>query len=117
MSYLDEISPPYVGEDRLALAVDDNQVGIEALKSILVNVDYSACAPEGAMCPLVLEVHGPSERVVYREYLREPPTSIVFTPHEGGAHRVLLRELAHNHWWGRLELDVEGERLTAEAAA
>jgi hypothetical protein len=109
---LDELSPPYLREERIDLTLDESIVTPAAFSSVLVNVDYARTLPEGVMLPLIMEVQGPSaQSYIRREFMRQAPDTLIFTPSEGGPHLVVLREVAHNRWWGRLHLSVEGERL------
>lgn len=106
---IDEISPGYIGEDKLQLSLDPTQVHIRTLQSVLVNVDYSQTMPEGVVLPLIFESQGPSPFSYTRKVFYRQPTSFVWVPQEGGRHMLLLREAAHNRWHGKLKLRVEGE--------
>lgn len=109
---IDELSPDYIGAERITLTLDAAQARVAALESVLVQVDYAKALPEGVVLPLLLEVQGPSPGSYQRRaFTRVAPKALVFTPREGGPHLVLLRELAHNRWVGKLRLDVEGETL------
>lgn len=112
--FLDELSPRYVGEDRISLTLDSTDTP-QAGRALLLNVDYSATMPEGVVLPLILTIVPPSEdqEPEVRVFRRRAPTSIPITPREGGVHLVSLREAAHNRWWGRLRVTVSGE-LTDE---
>lgn len=112
MASLDEISPRYIGEDRIDLSLDPSITVPGAFAPLLVNVSYARCEPNGVMLPLIFEAQGPSaESYIRRVFSRAAPASLIFTPREGGPHLVVLREAAHNRWWGRLRLSVEGETL------
>lgn len=111
---LEEISPRYVREKRLDLSLDTSIPVARAGSPLLVNVSYARTLPEGVMLPLVLEVQGPSAQSYQRrEFTRTVPSAIVFTAREGGPHLVVLREVAHNRWWGALKLDLQGELIEA----
>lgn len=111
-SFLDEISPREVGEDRLRLQLTSPNQLLRAFEPILINVDYSRALPEGVVLPLELTVTAPSEvnsvRVVYPRFI---PQQVAFTPREGGSHLVRVAELYHNQWWGKLVLEIAGDRL------
>ena len=108
---LDEICPPYVGEARLVLQLQSTGT-VRAFEHASILVDYSATAPEGVVLPLELLIQGPSpQSYARRVFLRSRPTALIFTPREGGAHLLTLREFAHNRWWGRLVVDVQGQLL------
>lgn len=110
--FLDELSPSYLGERRIDLTVDPSVTLLGANRSILVNVDYSRTLPEDVLLPLILIVQGPSAASYRRREIRRAKIdSFAFRPIEGGPHLVLLREAAHNRWYGRLRLTVEGEQL------
>jgi hypothetical protein len=113
MSFLEEICPSYVGEDRLRLTLADPDDLLIAFRPVLVSVDYDRALPEGVMLPLELTITAPSEvnnvRVVYARYA--PPGQLAFTPREGGSHLVRLAELFHNRWWGSLVLEISGDRI------
>lgn len=108
---LDEICPSYIGEDRLVLQLQ--VIGaVRAFEQTAISVDYSATAPEGVVLPLELIIQGPSpQSYVRRVFTRSRPNTLIFTPREGGSHLVTLREFAHNKWWGRLVVSVEGQSL------
>lgn len=109
---IEELAPRYVREDRIDLELDPSVTNVRAFGSILVNVSYARCLPQGVALPLIFEVQGPSPSSHQtRVFYRSAPAGLVFTPSEGGPHLVVLREAAHNRWWGRLHLSVEGERL------
>jgi len=112
---IDELSPRYIGEDRIVLTVDLAQPALSANQSIQLNVDYSQCLPEDVVLPLIFEVQAHSS-VSYKERVfgRQKPSSVIFTPIEGGIHFCCLREAAHNRWWGKLKLQVDGELLEPE---
>lgn len=109
---MDELSPRYIREKRLDISLDQSLVKAKAFSALVLNVSYARTLPEGIMLPLIFEVQGPSPQSYQRrEYLRTAPSSIIWTPREGGPHLVTLREAAHNRWWGSLSLDVEGELI------
>jgi hypothetical protein len=111
LANLDEISPRYLGEDRitLALAVDQEPM---AGRPVSVTVDYAKAAPAGVELPLELVIQGSAPESYQRRVFRHlAPAALTFRPREGGPHAVILRELGHNRWWGRVRIDVAGERL------
>ncbi|MHB9005065.1 MAG: hypothetical protein ACYC6C_13595 [Coriobacteriia bacterium] len=113
-AFLDELSPRYIREQRIGLTLDASVTAPAAFQSILVNVSYARTLPEHVVLPLILEVFGPSAQSYQRkEFGRSAPASFVFRPCEGGVHKVILREAAHNRWWGSLRVEVAGELLEA----
>lgn len=111
-SFLDEISPRYVGEDRLRLQLTTPNQLLRAFEPILITVDYSRALPEGITLPLEFTVTAPSEANSLRQvFSRFTPQQVAFTPREGGSHLVRLSELYHNQWWGKVVLEIAGDRL------
>jgi len=111
VSLLDELSPRYIGEDRLRLTLADPNQVLAAFKPVVVAVDYSATLPEGIVLPLECEVYTPTGALAMRKvYRRFKPSELAFTPREGGAFLVRLAEQYHNQWWGKLTLEIAGDR-------
>lgn len=109
---LEELSPSYMREKRIDVTVAASTPIPRAFQAILLEVSYTRTMPDGVMLPLVLEVQGPSAASYQRrEFASTLPSAIVVVPREGGRHLIVLREAAHNRWWGSVELDVEGELL------
>jgi hypothetical protein len=109
---IDEISPETMGEDRILLSLDRTSLTPRAFQAVLINVDYSACAPEGVVLPLELLIQTPSISNIRRHIIRKiAPRTLSFIPKEGGLHGVLLRELGHNRWLGKLRVTVAGDPL------
>jgi hypothetical protein len=114
-SLLDEISPRYYGEDRLTLTLADPDQALRAFVPIVVSVDVSRALPEGLVLPLEFTVTGPDNvRIARTLYRRFVPIELAFVPIGGGSHLVRLVELYHNLYWGKLVLDIAGDRLRAE---
>lgn len=115
MSFVDDICPRTVGEDRLRLTLSDPDQRLAPFVPVLVSIDYDRALPEGVVLPLELSVTGPSgdvlQRIVYRRFA---PSEVTFTPREGGSHLVKLAEQWHNLWWGRLALVVSGDRIRTQ---
>lgn len=112
MANLEELSPSYVGEDRIALTLADPQVPILANVPFQVNVDVSATLPEGLVLPIELVVSGPSTGQYKRRlFTKSVPNSLLITPTVRGSHFILIRELFHNRWQGRLTVEVRGDDL------
>lgn len=111
------LNPRYMAEDRIVLALGEDQDAPAALRPVFVTVDYARTLPSGVVLPLILEVQGPSAQSYQRRvFWRALPADVVFVPTEGGRHLVLLREAAHNRWFGTLRVSVEGEKLDQRGA-
>lgn len=112
-AFLDEISPRYYGEDRLRLTLTDPNQQLAAFVPVLITVDYSRALPEGIVLPLEFAVSAPSAvNSTRKAYRRFAPNELAFTPREGGSYLVRLGELWHNMYWGRLVLEIAGDRLS-----
>lgn len=109
MSRIDDISPGYVGEDKIALSID-RRSKVLAGKPIMLLIDYSN-AEDGVVPPLEVVVQPAFgdgdgyQRTVYQR----APTRHVFTPKHAGEYLLHVRELKHNKWQGRLLIGVSGE--------
>lgn len=109
---IDQISPPYVGEDRLTLKLANPNQKPLARQPIQVDVDFSATNPEGVVLPMELVLQGPNPPDHKRRvFTRDVPTSFVLVPEVKGPHFILFHELGHNRWQGRLQIEVDGEEL------
>lgn len=109
---IDEISPAYIGEDKLTLKLANPDAKPTTWQPFQVDVDYSAADPEGVILPMELVLQGPNPPDHKRRlFTRERPSSFVLVPEAKGPHFILFRELGHNRWQGRLLIEVEGEDL------
>lgn len=108
-----KFAPDEMEQSLLRLTLADPDQKLAAHQPITIDVDYSATEPAGVQLPLVLTVvSGSSPQSFVRQLFRlVRPSSITFTPKEGGTHLVRLGELHHNRWQGKLRLTVEGDRL------
>lgn len=110
-SILDELAPMYVGSEALKLSLTDPLAPLRAFAVVDMQVDYSGAGDEGVVLPLEMLVTGPSPTSFQRQvFRRSAPSTITFTPSEGGAFLVLLREVGHNKLRGKLTMTISGER-------
>jgi len=79
--------------------------------TVAVRTSPKSVVDAGLVPPFELVLAGPSGQHTTRE-LAEVPIAVAVTPLEAGRHRVTVREIAHNRWWGGLDFTVEGERGT-----
>lgn len=121
MSVQEEINPAYGEEARIVLTLDDINAPVFPRRPCRVNVDTSRCIapgpngtsiPVGLMLPIEIIITGPRGepdfvRIVDRRTVR---TSLTWTPRGPGRHTIVLREAAHNRWFGSLNVDVVGDR-------
>jgi len=112
MSTVDDLVPSYTGEGRIVLSLSRETPNPRAFHIVDVLVDYSRTLPEYVVRPLELIIRAPTDvNFRRRYYTRQVPSIITFQPQEGGTHLVLLRECAHNHWHGKIRIEVDGSRL------
>lgn len=110
MPSLDELCPPYVGDQRISLELAPWAGAPRAFAPVVVAVDYAKTLPGGLVLPLVFTFASPSSATYVRRIVRRiAPSALSFTPREGGRHLVRLGELAHNRWWGSLLVVVAGD--------
>ena len=111
---LDILSPLYIDEDKFTLELDSVSVAI-ALQPMTLNINYDEADPEGAMLPIEVIVQPPTEdgtgyiQKIFRNFI---PSSFTFTPINAGDHLVLVKELGHNRWQGRLLITIEGDEAS-----
>jgi len=109
---LDELAPMTVGATALTLSLADAVTTPLAFRAVDISVDYTGAGSDGVALPLEMIVTGPSAQSFYRHvFRRSVPSTITFTPREGGEFHVLLREVGHNRLRGKLRVAVAGDRV------
>lgn len=112
MSLIDDLSPTFVGEEALELALSAETPNPAAFGAVTLDVDYSGAGEAGTALPLELIVAAPTRAgYVHRYFRHQRPPSLTFFPVEGGEHLVLLREVGHNRYHGKLLVDVAGDEI------
>jgi hypothetical protein len=115
---IDEISPAYVGAQsiKLTFATTDAPRAFNAVDiNLAIQPGATKAVEVGLSLPLELTITSPSNTNFKRHiYRRTVPSTITFTPREGGAHLVRISEVGHNRWWGSLIVSVAGERVNPE---
>lgn len=107
---VDELCPMYVGAEVIALSLADALATPTARSYVEIAVDYSDAEPSGVNLPLELLIVGPSEQCFERRMFRRAlPGQFSFLPPEAGKYQLLLREVGHNRWLGKLYVDVQGD--------
>lgn len=110
---LAELAPDYVREAKIVLALArplDRRLPYRVVE-ITASLASDAVA-SGLVLPIDFTVTTPSKKFrTVHTFRRVVPTSIFFTPLEGGPHLVRLTEQGHNRWYGALVVDVEGDPL------
>lgn len=113
MSVVDEVSPEYCGQAFISLSLAPSQTPRQ-FEIVRLDVDYSACLPAGIVLPLEFTVSSESGAALFQRKLfrRLAPRQLSFVPREGGPHLIRLAEAHHNRWFGSLQIDVLGERVS-----
>ncbi len=117
MSRLDEISPLFIGEDRIKLSIDP-ALTILSDRAVTVDLDYTDAGGIGAVVPPIIltaqPAFGDGTGYVEKIFRGNPPTTFTFRPRGAGEWLIVAKESAHNLWQGRLIIQVEGEEFDAE---
>lgn len=123
MASLDEFAPTYVREQLLVIALANSLIPAKVNTAVDLTVEATgdaAADKAGLVVPIEMIVTSPSSAArgqpFYRHvFRRKAPTQISFVPREGGDHLVVLREVAHNKWWGSIQISVVGSSLQSES--
>lgn len=117
MSFIDDFSPSYVGNNVIKLSLSLKTLSPAANKLVVIEVDYSgADAYGGIVLPLQLVVQAPTVAGFYRKiFSGNQPTELFYFPISGGKHLATLSELGHNQVFGALPFDVSGDQLVIPA--
>lgn len=114
---VDFIAPDYVEEEMFSIRMPDLE-SPKANQVFLVEFDYSKAGEYGVVLPLELIVQpcfGPGgvgsgyRRVVFR---RVVPDRYMLKLPSAGLYLIVLREMFHNQWFGRLEVEAVGDLVT-----
>jgi hypothetical protein len=108
----DEICPGYIGTELITISLALPDIEPRSFQYVLLNVDYSATDEIGGIVlPLELMVTAPTisnfRRTIF-DLVATPQLS--FQPQEAGEHLIVLREVAHNRVYGKLLIQVAGEK-------
>lgn len=116
-SVLDQLNPPYGEEPRIILTLADPLAPIFPRRPCRIQITtvengIDRCAPYGLQLPIEILITGPRgesdfKRIVDRRIVRK---SLTWTPKGAGRHTVVMREAAHNRWFGSLDVVVLGDR-------
>ena len=117
MSVQDELNPPYAEDARIILSLDDPLSPVFPRRPCRINATtvvngVDRCAPYGLVLPIEVIITGPRGesdfvRIVDRRTVRK---SLTWTPRGPGRHTIVMREAAHNRWYGSINVDVVGDR-------
>jgi hypothetical protein len=112
---IDTISPVGMGGDKIVLSLSTQTDPPYAFQTAIVDVDYSAADPDGIVPPLELIIQptfgpgGSTGGYIRTLYSDTRPLSVTWKPQGAGQYLIVLRELFHNQWQGRLLVDVDGD--------
>lgn len=112
---LDRISPTYIGEDKITLAVDQTSLPLSTATAITITFDYTQTGTTGVVLPLVLQVQpmfGDGTGYIRKVFNRTVPNRYTFRLTSAGQWLVVLKEYSHNQWQGRLIINVGGEQFS-----
>ncbi len=114
MPTIDTLSPSNVGEDRVVLTLNAAIATPRSLQSVIIDIDYSAAAPEGITPPIEILFKSALDPESFGRsiFLTRLPEAFSFSPGSSGNYLILLRELGHNRWQGRLEIEVIGDEFS-----
>ncbi len=111
----EDISPDYLGEELISVELAEPDLKPSTGQVVQLSVGYSKTGEAGIVLPIEIIVQSPvAEGFESHVFRRSAPTSFVFTPIAAGPHLVLVRELFHNYWFGRLVFDVAGDELESD---
>lgn len=110
---IDDLSPRTIGEDKITLTLSDTTPNPIAFGAVQIDIDTTRADAEGGLIlPLELFIQAPTDAGFRTDVFRRTlPESFVFFPISAGQHLVLIREVGHNRWHGKLVIIVEGEDL------
>ena len=110
---IDLVSPINVGIDKFVLSIDEASLPLYSYKLVTINIDYSAAEPEGIKLPIIIVVQpafGDGTGYIRRVFSRAAPSSFSFYASVGaGNYLIVVKELGHNQWQGRLVVSVAGD--------
>jgi len=118
VALIDRISPDFLCEQRIKIQMDQSSEPLMPFRRIIVNFDYGDADPEGVVLPLELIVQpafgGGGAALGYRRivFRRTAPSSATFTVPSAGQYLLVLREMAHNQWYGRHLITVGGDPIS-----
>jgi hypothetical protein len=114
---LDSLSPYYIGADKIAVSLDQSSI-LRTFQPITLNFDYSQTGINGIILPIEVVVQpafypgGPAAGFKSKLFKKSRPESFTFTPPSAGQYLVLIRELFHNKWQGRIVLNISGDNIS-----
>lgn len=112
---ISRISPTYVGEDRIIVTLNSSSLSPLARQPVTLDIDYDNADPEGIILPIEIIVQpafgsgGEGGGYIRKIFRRSAPTSFSFTPIGAGKYLIIVREIAHNFWQGRIVITVSGD--------
>ena len=114
MSFVDSISPDFVGAARFRVSLSADTPSPAVNQAVIFLVDYAGADSDGGVVlPLRLLIQSPTvagfKRRIFRRNL---PSQVVYFPIVGGAHLITIGEIGHNQFFGALPFTVAGEELS-----
>jgi hypothetical protein len=118
----DMLSPDYSELEKIVVTKDITG-DVFVFNPITINFDYSACetatdAGEGVIVPMELILQpnfgdgGAGGGYINKIFRRNAPSSFTFTVPGAGFYLIVIKEIFHNRWWGRLRFEVQGDQFS-----
>jgi len=114
---IDKISPFDLGEDKFDLELNSSSQTLAGLP-VWIDIGYTQVPQSGLVFPLELIVQpafgdgGVEGGYIREKYTRTAPSSYMFIPPSAGRYLIVLKELFHNRWQGRLVVTVSGDEFS-----
>ena len=116
---LEMLSPDFDELEKVT-STQDVTGDVFAFDPVTVNLDYSKCetandAGEGVVVPIEVIIQPTfgdgGEAGGYRNkiFRREAPSSFTFSVSAAGQYLIVVKEIFHNQWWGRLLINIQGD--------
>lgn len=109
---LDRICPHYVGSGKITVQLDTATTPPYAYSATTINIDYSSTGENWVSLPIEIIIapsSADSDGYIRKKFTDAPPESFTWRPTRPGSHLVIVRELFHNQYQGKLEINVEGD--------
>ena len=108
---IDRVAPSYEGEDMISLSIRPGSL-TRVNHPCTINIDQSPAGENGISLPVLAIVQprfGDGSEYKEIEYDTFLPESFSFIPRKAGSYLVLIKEIYHNRWQGRLTVEIAGD--------
>lgn len=104
-----EMFPDDFGAEVIVIAPLEADAKARAFEPFPLVVSLASAQVGNGLAPPFEVIFAAPSGTHERVELFEAPLAIMLRAQEGGTHRVTLREIAHNRWWGSTTIDVDGD--------